>query len=264
MLHTHLFFDFQTFQSDLKSPIPVLPLNLGTKVDLDDNVWGTQNWGPQSGLDSKGGEKQRSECTYWLLHTADLQNSPALPGSLTSCPVLFLLSSFSPSLPTWICLSAWVCQRLMSLSTNARHRRSGWNDKRWGIIPQFNPDHSQSAALKHQTSGATFPLTHHACSLFLKTTQTCGVLDGGAEEDTHISAFGNDFTLFKDAQLCEAEWGREMKDYLFLLGGRQRVSESQWEGGRAAVRNKQTNSSAENRRSYQSRSLGYFTSLTRF
>lgn len=89
---------------------------------------------------------------------------------------------------------------------------------------------------------------------------------GAAEEDTHILAPGNDFTLFKDAQLCAAEGGRgrAMKDYLFLLGGRQRVSESQWEGGRAAVRNKQTNSTAENRRSDQSRSLASFTSLTRF
>lgn len=51
-------------------------------------------------------------------------------------------------------------------------------------------------------------------------------------------AFGNDFTLFKDVQLCEAERGREMKDYLFLLGGRQRVSESQWEGGRQSETSK--------------------------
>lgn len=32
--------------------------------------------------------------------------------------------------------------------------------------------------------------------------------------------------------------GREMKDYLFLLGGRQRVSESQWEGGRQSETSK--------------------------
>lgn len=235
MLHTHLFFDFQMFQSDpkLKSPTRVFPPEFRHQSGFGWYCVGATKLGATLGAGLQRWKKQRSVCTYWLLHTADLQNSPALPGSLTSCPVLFFLSSFSPSLPTWICLFAWVCQRLMSLSTNARHRRSGWNDKRWGIIPRFNPDHSQSAALKHQTSGATFHAHTTACSLFLKkhtnVRATGRGWGGGAEENTHILAFGNDFTLFKDVQLCEAERGRgrEMKDYLFLLGGRQRVSESQ-------------------------------------
>lgn len=77
-------------------------------------------------------------------------------------------------------------------------------------------------------------------SLFKKHTNVRSSGRRGAEEDTHILAFGNDFTLFKDAQLCEAERGRgrEMKDYLFLLGGRLRVSESQWEGGRQSETSK--------------------------
>lgn len=69
MLHTHLFFDFQTFQSgpNLKSPVAVLLLNLGTKVDLDDNVCvcvcgGGHKTGGDNGVWAPKVEKNKDLC----------------------------------------------------------------------------------------------------------------------------------------------------------------------------------------------------------
>lgn len=99
-------------------------------------------------------------------------------------PVLsfLVLSSVSPSLPTWICLFARGCQRLMSLSTNVSLQHLRWNDKCWGIIPRVNPDHSQSAAWKHWTAGATLLTDTQFC--FYHKKKTCRVWRG--VEDTHL------------------------------------------------------------------------------
>lgn len=84
-----------------------------------------------------------------FLRETDLQNSPALPGSLTSCPVLFsspLSLHLYPRESVFLPVSAkdWChCPPMRG------HRRSGWNDKRWVIIPRFNPHPSQSTVLKH-------------------------------------------------------------------------------------------------------------------
>lgn len=101
--HTSIFFltykPFNLTQTWRLCPIPVWPLNLGTKVDLDDNVWGTQNWrggGQQwgGGMGSKGGVETKI-CARKTDFCAQQTDNTALLSPVLS---LLVLSSFSSPL----------------------------------------------------------------------------------------------------------------------------------------------------------------------
>lgn len=113
--HTSIFFltckPFNLTQTWRLCPIPVSPLNLGTKVDLDDNVWGTQNWrggrGGQQwgcGVGSKGGVETKICARKLTFAHSRLTKQPYSPrfSHFLCCPLFLLLFL---SIPTHVNLS---------------------------------------------------------------------------------------------------------------------------------------------------------------